>query len=97
MAGGDVVAPVRHKDLDLRDPRLRLSTDRRGRPRLAPGVSAEALALFVTLEADRPGRFSTNAVHLFPGRDAEITFTPADGDPAAVTLTVRDLYSSFAH
>ena len=57
-------------------------------------VSADALAFFVTLEADRPGRFSDNALHLFPGRDAEITFTPADGDPAAVALTVRDLHAS---
>ena len=43
------------------------------------------VALFATLEADRPGRFSTNAVALFPGHPAEITFTPADGDPAGVT------------
>ena len=34
---------------------------------LVARVSAEAVALFVTLEADRPGRFSTNAVALFPG------------------------------
>ena len=57
---------------------------------------AEAVALFVTLEADRPGRFSTNAVHLFPGHDAEIRFTPDAGAPADATLTLRDLYSSYA-
>ena len=89
-------AAGRHKALDLRDPRLRLDDRGRRRRAASPALGAEALALFVTLEADRPGRFSTNAVTLFPGHDAEIAFTPADGDPAAVTLTARDLYSSFA-
>lgn len=48
-----------------------------------------------TRQADRPGRFSDNAVALLPGRPAEITFTRADGDPAGVVLRVRDLHSSF--
>jgi beta-mannosidase len=95
MAGGDVVTPVRHKALELRDPKLRVTATREGGI-LRASVTAEALAFFATLEADRPGRFSTNAVHLFPGHPAEIVFTPADGDPAGVTLTARDLYSSFA-
>ncbi len=51
---------------------------------LTARLAAEAVALFVTLEADRPGRFSTNAIALFPGHDAEIRFTPADGDPAGI-------------
>jgi beta-mannosidase len=96
MAGGDVVPPVRHKALELLDPRLTLTTAVAD-GRLSARVSAEALAFFVTLEADRPGRFSTNAVALFPGYPAEIDFTPADGDPAGVTLTTRDLHSSFAN
>ena len=95
MAGGDVVPQVRHKALDLRDPRLRLETATSGGT-LVTRVSAEALAFFVTLEADRPGRFSTNAVAVFPGFDAEITFTPADGDPTGVAVTARDLHSSFS-
>lgn len=94
-AGGDIHAPVRWKNLDLRDPKIRVATETRGET-LAARLSAEAVGLFVTLEADRPGRFSENAVTLFPGFDAEIVFTPADGDPAGVSLTVRDLYSSFA-
>ena len=75
-------------------PEVRVTTEGAGGA-VRARLGAEALALFVTLEADRPGRFSTNAVTLFPGHDAEITFTPADGDPAAVTLTARDLYSSY--
>ncbi len=92
--GGDCVAPARYKSLDLRPARLRLDTRVEGES-LHATIGAEALALFVTLEADRPGRFSTNAVTLFPGHDAEITFTPDDGDPASTRLTLRDLHSSF--
>ena len=33
-----------------------------------------------------PAASPTTPLTLFPGRDAEIAFTPADGDPAAVTL-----------
>ncbi len=95
MAGGDVFTPVRWKHLALRDPRIGVTTTTDGGT-LTARLTAEAVALFATLEADRPGRFSTNAIALFPGHPAEITFTPADGDPAGIQLTVRDLYSSFA-
>ncbi len=95
MAGGDVFAPVRWKHLDLRPARIRVTTEPTG-DSLRVTLAAEAVALFVTLEADRPGRFSTNAIPLFPGHDAEITFTPTAGDPADTTLTVRDLHSSFS-
>ncbi len=44
-------------------------------------ISAGALAFFVTLEADRPGRFSTNAVPVLPVEDAEIDFVPRDRRP----------------
>lgn len=92
MAGGDCVPQGRYKTLALPDPRVALATRREGE-RLIARLSSEALALFVTLEADRPGRFSTNAVTLFPGYPAEIAFSPADGDPGGVRLTVRDLHS----
>lgn len=95
MAGGDCIPPNRYKTLALRDPGLGIETRIEG-DTLHTRVSAKALALFVTLEADRPGRFSTNAVTVFPGYPVEIAFTPTDGDPAAVQLTPRDLYSSFA-
>jgi beta-mannosidase len=96
MAGGDLCPTVRHKALDLLDPKLRVTTETTSTT-LRARLSAEALAFFVTLEADKPGRFSTNAVALFPGHDAEITFTPADGAPGAVSLTSRDLFSSYAN
>ena len=91
--GGDVAVPGRYKALDLRDPGLAITTETRDGACVAR-IEAGALALFVTLEADRPGRFSTNAIPVFPGHPAEIAFTPADGDPAAVRLSSRDLWSS---
>jgi beta-mannosidase len=94
MAGADVVPVVRHKALDLHDPRLRLSARIEGE-HVRATITAEALAFFVTLEADRPGRFSTNAVAIAPGRDAEISFTPRDGHPADARLSLRDLHSSY--
>lgn len=94
-AGGDVLAPVRWKELDLPDPKVAIEvTPERGR--LKARLSAQAVAFFVTVEASKPGRFSSNAVTLFPGHDAEIVFTPDDGDIAGVTLTPRDLATSFA-
>lgn len=92
-AGGDVALPVRPKALDLPDPHLALATsvvDGTVRAR----VTAEAVALYVTVEADVAGRFSTNAVAVFPGQPAEITFTPEAARPEDVTLAVRDLFSS---
>ncbi|MBP7002472.1 glycoside hydrolase family 2 protein [Amaricoccus sp.] len=92
-AGGDHALAGRYKGLDLRDPGLTVTTESRDGACVAT-VATQALALFVTLEADRPGRFSTNALTLFPGHPAEIVFTPADGEPADVRLTTRDLWSS---
>jgi beta-mannosidase len=94
-AGHDVVLPARPKALDLHPPGLTL-TSFPDEGVLRARVTAEALALWVTLEADRPGHFSDNAVAVYPGRDAEISFSPADGDPTGVTLSVRDLHSNFA-
>ena len=72
MAGGDVFAPVA-----LEAPRPPRPADRRRDPRRrtarsSPASPPQAVALFATLEADRPGRFSTNADRPLPrppGRD----------------------------
>ena len=56
-------------------------------------LSARSLALFVALEADQPGRFSQNAIPLFPGQQASITFTPEAAGPAPC-FTLRDLHSA---
>ena len=59
----------------------RLTTEVRDGALVATPLRARRVALFVTLEADRPGRFSTNAVALFPGHPAEIGFTPPPATP----------------
>ncbi|MBI1418833.1 MAG: glycoside hydrolase family 2 protein [Limimaricola sp.] len=90
--GGDVFAPKPYKAYDLRAPRIELKVAQDGDGwRLT--LTAEALALFVAVEADRPGRFSNNAFALFPGAPATITFTPAAPGPAP-TFTLRDLHSA---
>jgi len=90
--GGDLHAPRPYKSYDLQPPGLALTVAE------APGgwsltISATALALFVAVEADRPGRFSANAMTLFPGHAATLTFTPEAPGPAP-QFTLRDLYSA---
>ncbi len=89
---GDVFAPHPYKSYDLRPSRLvHEATEENGVWTLT--VAAEALALFVAIEADVPGRFSDNAFSLFPGFPAQITFTPKDAG-ATPQFTLRDLYSA---
>ena len=95
MTGTDITPLVRHKALDLPDPGLSLETRVDGGA-IRARIAARAVAYFVTLEADRPGRFSDNAIALLPGRDAEIVFTPADGRTEDVRLGLRDLHLSTA-
>jgi beta-mannosidase len=88
MRGGDVFAPHPWKSYDLPAPGLALAQDGN---RLT--ITAEALAVFVTVEADVPGRFSTNAVTLFPDHPAQITFLP-DDPSAQARFRLRDLHSA---
>lgn len=90
--GGDVHAPKPWKAYDLLPSGLTADIQREG------GVwkltlQVKALAPFVAVESEVPGRFSTNAVTMFPGYPTTITFTPED--PSAVpTFTLRDLHSA---
>jgi beta-mannosidase len=90
--GGDVFAPKPYKTYDLLPPKLTKSVKMAG-DCYEISVEAPALALFVAVEADRPGRFSANAVSLFPGHPATITFTPATPGPEP-RFTLRDLHSA---
>jgi beta-mannosidase len=90
--GGDVHAPKPWKAYDLLPSGLTAEVQTDGAVRTLT-LKVTALAPFVAVEADVPGRFSTNAVTLFPGYPATITFTPAD--PAARPgFTFRDLHSA---
>lgn len=86
--GGDVFAPRPYKAYDLAPPQLTIQQEGN---RLT--ITSEALAHFVTAEANVPGRFSGNAFMLFPGRAANLTFFP--DDPAAnPRFRLRDLHGA---
>ena len=90
--GGDHHAPKPYKTYDLLPPGLA-----HGVTETATGwqitISAEKLALFVAVEVDQPGRLSHNAMTLFPGHPATVTFTP-DAKGATPMFTLRDLHSA---
>ena len=90
--GGDVHAPKPWKAYDLLPSGLTTDIKREGDVWKLT-LQVKALAPFVAVESEVPGRFSTNAVTMFPGYPATITFTPED--PSAVpTFTLRDLHSA---
>ncbi|MDR3493662.1 MAG: glycoside hydrolase family 2 protein [Ancalomicrobiaceae bacterium] len=95
MTGTDHYATRRYKEFDLPNPGLKLVT-RVVDDIVKVQVTAEAPALFVTLEADVAGRFSDNAFLVVPGRDVEVDFVATAADPGGITITARDLYSSFS-
>ena len=86
--GGDLFAPKPWKAYDLLAPGLEMACDGN---QLA--ISSRTLALFVTVEADIPGRFDRNGVTLYPGHPVELTFHPENPGTKA-RFTLRDLYSA---
>lgn len=87
-SGGDHFAPRPYKAYELPNSGLSLVADGNDLT-----ITAENLALFASVEADIPGRFSDNAFTVFPGTPAKIQFTP-DDPTARAQFTVRDLYSA---
>jgi len=91
-AGGDIFAPKPWKAYDLVPAALRHSAHK-----AAAGweitVETPTLGLFVTLGADRPGRFSHNAFALFAGHPATVTFTPDTPGPDPV-FHLRELHGA---
>ena len=92
LISGDVFAPRPYKHYDLLPPRLSHHV-RKTNDSYAITLTAEALALFVAVEADLPGRFSHNAITVFPGYPATLTFTPAQPG-AEPRFIIRDLHSA---
>jgi beta-mannosidase len=90
--GGDHFAPRPYKTYDLQPPGLTHRIARSGNGWTLT-IEAKALALFVAVEADCPGRFSHNAMTLFPGHPATVTFTPEDAS-AVPHFILRDLHSA---
>ncbi|SFI88280.1 beta-mannosidase [Celeribacter neptunius] len=90
--GGDFHCPRPWKENDLMNPGIDMNIKEKDGV-FDVTLEAGALALFVTLEADQPGRFSGNAISLLPGLPAKITFTPDQTD-TPVNFSIRDLYSA---
>jgi beta-mannosidase len=92
QSGGDAFAPKPYKAYDLEPPKLSHTVTKTG-DNYTVTIEAEKLALFVSLEADQKGRFSHNAMALFPGHPATVTFTPAHSG-VTPNFTLRDLHSA---
>lgn len=94
ISGEDHHANLPYKSLDLVDPGLAFST-RVSDEGIVISVTVQALALYVTVEAEVTGRFSDNCFMMLPGQPREIIFTPSENDfsAAASTIAVRDLYN----
>ena len=89
---GDVFAPKPWKAYDLLPPMLEQIVKKTTHG-FDITISAKALAPFVAVEADLPGRFSTNAFTLFPGHPMTVTFTPTTPG-VTPNFTLRDLHSA---
>lgn len=87
----DHFAPNPYKSYDLKSPNIDLRQAVVG-DELLITLTAQAPALFVSLEANVAGRFSDNGMTLLPNQPYTVKFTPAgQGD---VTFTLRDLHSA---
>ena len=90
--GSDHIALQRYKSLDLRDPEIAM-TPRKKDGHWNVDLRAKSLGLFVSVEADVPGRFSDNAITLLPDTPQSIRFTPATPG-LTPRFTARDLHSA---
>lgn len=90
--GRDLFAPRPWKSYDLLPAGVAMDAAREGGDwRIT--LTTRALAPFVAVEADVPGRFSDNAVTLLPCTPVTLTFKPAD--PTVIPVFVlRDLHAA---
>lgn len=92
LDGDDIYAPNPWKSYDLGPSGLTAAVTREG-DIYHIGLRVQALAPFVAVEADVPGRFSANAMTLFPDQPISLTFTPKDPATEPV-FTYRDLHAA---
>lgn len=90
--GCEIHATRSWKAYDLRPSGLSLDS-REGEGLWELTLSSTALSLYASVEADVPGRFSTNARTVTPTMPVDLTFTP-DDPKARPRFTARDLYSA---
>ena len=95
MSGEDHFTNLPYKSLDLPDPDLTFST-RIEDGKIVVSITVQAVAFYVTLEADVSGRFSDNCFMMLAGESREICFVPKDAniEAAMENILVRDLYNS---
>lgn len=94
-AGEGHLSVLPYKALELEPPGLALNVRPLPDGTYEVSVTAAGLALFVVIEADRPGRCSDNAFDLAGGETRRIIFTPADGAGSGAVPQFRtyDLFS----
>ncbi|WP_299296473.1 glycoside hydrolase family 2 protein [uncultured Tateyamaria sp.] len=90
--GQDHFAPRPYKAYDLQPAAVQHSATQAG-DGWDITLRADALALYVAVEADQPGRFSGNAITLLPGQPVTLHFTP-DTPDAPQRFVLRDLHSA---
>ncbi len=92
FGGQDIFAPRPWKSYGLVDPALSHTVEKMDEEYCVK-VSAEKLALYVTVAADVPGRWSDSAEHILPKTTRCFCFSPdTPGDTPAFTL--RHLHSA---
>jgi len=89
----DIFSPVRFKSLNLMPAAVVASVVKDG-DGWNVELKSEALALFVSVEADQPGRFTRNGVHLLRDVPVCLRFTPYTTGASAPRITIRDLQAA---
>ena len=92
MTQDDHFAPRPYKAYDLPAPNLKLTRVQRGSDWQIE-LNSDALALYVSVECDQPGRLTDNAVLVRPGAPKTLTFTPTEPS-VTPNFTLRDLHSA---
>jgi len=95
-SGSDHVLPRAYKGLQLKEPVIKAHVID-GADGTKVTVESDYLALFVTLETDKPVRFSDNVLTLLPGEPVAVDVLTLTGHPytgSLPDLVIRDLYSS---
>lgn len=95
MRGEGHYSPVAYKALDLLPSDLKLAARRRADGAYDVTVSADAVALYVLVEANVPGRWSDNAFDLLPVEPRTLVFAPSQplGSDQPALFHAFDLHS----
>ena len=92
MIGEGHYTPVTYKTHDLQPSNINMQSVTNSDGTYSITVTAQGLALFVTVEADIKGRYSDNVFDLTSGESRTVTFRPDDAG-AAPTFRWYDLHS----